>query len=286
MSVGILTPRLAAEDPTRLWPARAPGEKAGIGPEGDTQKPTDALVGGKTVQKWGNVSEPTLTWYPAPADKATGAAVLVCPGGGYYILATDLEGTEVCAWLNSIGVTAVLLKYRVPRREGRLPHEAPLEDAQRAMGLIRSQASSRGIDPNRVGCLGFSAGADLCAILCAGDGSRSYTPVDDADKIGCIPNFQVLGYPAYLIRDHTVDVNAEARPGAHTPAAFIVMAADDPIGVDNALGYARALKEAKIPVELHVYATGGHGYGIRRTKEPVTHWTDLAGPWILSVSAR
>ena len=138
-------PLLAVEPkPQPLWPGTPPGEKGGLGEEKDTTKPTGGLVAGRRVIRLGNVSSPTLTIFKPAPDKDTGAAVLVCPGGGYYILAMDLEGTEVCDWLNSIGVTGVLLKYRVPRREGLPQHAAPLQDAQRAMGLIRSSGQRTG----------------------------------------------------------------------------------------------------------------------------------------------
>ena len=162
----------AASDPIALWPGVPPGEKGGLPAEADTSKPGEGLVSGKPIIRLGNVSNPTMTVFPAPAEKATGAAVLVCPGGGYHILAMDLEGSEVCEWLNSIGVTAMLLKYRVPAREGLPKHAPALQDAQRAMGIIRKRAGEWGIDPARVGCLGFSAGGHLCAALSASAGAR------------------------------------------------------------------------------------------------------------------
>jgi acetyl esterase/lipase len=264
----------------RLWPGAAPGEKGAVGEEKDTAKPTDNLVGGRTVAKIGNVSDPTITVYRPPADRDTGTAVLVCPGGGFYILAMDLEGTEVCEWLNSIGVTGVLLKYRVPRREGRAPYAAPLEDAQRAMGIVRSRAAEWGIDPGRIGSLGFSAGGELSAILCAGGGTRSYPRVDASDDASCIPNFQILAYPAYLAVEGGTALVPEVAIGTLTPPTFMVMAEDDPIRVECVLGYALALKQAKVPFELHVYPTGGHGYGLRPTREAVTSWPGRAADWM------
>ncbi|MEO8662739.1 MAG: alpha/beta hydrolase, partial [Bryobacteraceae bacterium] len=148
-----------------LWPGVAPGDTAKLGEEHDATKPTDDNVAGRRLIRLTNVSVPTLTVYPAPKATATGAAVIVFPGGGYQILALDLEGSEVCQWLNSIGVTAVLVKYRVPRRQGLPYYTAPLQDAQRAVGLTRSHAAEWGIDPRRIGVLGFSAGGHLAAAV-------------------------------------------------------------------------------------------------------------------------
>src|SRR6185312_14319967 len=167
-ALGAATPSasLAAESaPILLWSGNAPGETHALPAEADTTKPGDELIAGRRVIRLGNVSDPTITIYQPDPAKNTGAAVLVCPGGGYYILAMDLEGTEVCEWLNSIGVTGVLLKYRVPLGEGKHPRGAPLQDAQRALGLVRHDAAKWGVDPNRIGVLGFSAGGHLAANL-------------------------------------------------------------------------------------------------------------------------
>jgi len=212
----------------------------------------------KTVIRLGNVSKPTITIHRPPAGKDTGAAVLVCPGGAYSILALDLEGTEVCDWLNSIGVTGVLLKYRVPKRSGLEKHTAALQDTQRALGLVRHRASEWGIDPARLGVLGFSAGGHLSAALCSSAAQRTYPTVDDADKISCRPDFTVLIYPAYLaLKDEDNKIAPEVSVTTNTPPTFIAMAEDDPVRVENALFYALALKQAKVPVELHVYPVGG-----------------------------
>jgi len=274
---------LAADAPPEipLWPGQAPGEKGGLGEERDMTKPGEGLVAGKTVIRLGNVSRPTITIHRPPAGKDTGAAVLVCPGGAYSILALDLEGTEVCDWLNSIGVTGVLLKYRVPKRSGLEKHTAALQDAQRALGLVRHRASEWGIDPARIGVLGFSAGAHLSAALCSSASQRTYPTVDDADKVSCRPDFTVLIYPAYLaLKDDDNKIASDVAVTTNTPPTFIAMTEDDPVRVENALFYALALKQAKVPVELHVYPTGGHGYGLRRTKNAVTTWPDRVGDWL------
>jgi len=273
----------AQSPPMKLWPGAAPGDKAASGGTGETTKPTDNLVDGRPVTALGDVTEPTLTVYRAPAAKDTGTTVVVCPGGGYYILAIDLEGTEVCEWFNSIGVNAVLVKYRVPRREGRPPYAAPLQDAQRAVGIVRSHAAQWGLDPERIGVLGFSAGGNLCAVLSANSASRNYSRVDASDDASCRPDFQLLIYPAYLVDDKGgYKIAPEAAVTAGTPPTFLVMAEDDPIRVENVIGYAMDLKEAKVPFDLHVYPTGGHGYGLRRTKEFVTTWPARAEDWMRS----
>ena len=266
-----------------LWPNGAPGEKGDIGEERDTTKPSDGWVAGKPVVRLGNVSKPTISVYRPPAGKDTGAAVLVCPGGGYHILAMDLEGTEVCDWLNSIGVTGVLLKYRVPKREGLEKHTAPLQDAQRALGIVREHAKEWGIDPARIGVPGFSAGGHLAAALSNNYDERTYPAVDDADKTSCRPDFAVLVYPAYLtVKDEGDKLAPEMKITTNTPPTFMVMAEDDPVRVENVAFYMLALKNAKVPAELHVFPTGGHGYGLRRTKDLVTTWPDRAADWMRS----
>ena len=278
----LLFPKVAltavAPTPIDLWPGTAPGETKDLGKEQDTTKTNDNLVAGKRVIRLGNVSKPTLTIYEPSKVKPTGAAVLVCPGGAYYVLALDLEGTEVCEWLNSIGVTAALLKYRVPRRAGLEKHAAPLQDAQRAMSLLRQRAPQLGIDPRRLGVLGFSAGAHLSAVLSTTT-ERTYPLVDDADQTEVRPSFTVLIYPAYLT-EVGEKVVPELKITTNTPPTFIAMTQDDPVRVEGALYYSLALKQAKVPAELHIYPTGGHGYGLRRTKDVVTTWPDRVVEWM------
>ena len=267
-----------------LWPDKAPGEKGDIGEERDMSKPTEGLIAGQPLIRLGNVSKPTITLYRPPAGKDTGAAMLVCPGGGYSILALDLEGSEVCEWLNSIGVTGVLLKYRVPKRQGREKHAPALQDAQRALGLVRHRAREWGLDTRRIGVLGFSAGGHLSATLCSRAGrERTYPAVDDADKLSCRPDFMMLIYPAYLtIKEDADRIAAETQVTTNTPPTFITITEDDPVRVENALFYTLALKQAKVPVELHVYPVGGHGYGLRHSKDVVTTWPDRATDWMRS----
>ena len=272
----------AAPKPIPVWPDAVPGEKGDIGPEVDTTKPgQDGPNPEKYVVRTGNVSHPTLTVYPPPKGKDTGAVVLVCPGGGYSILALNLEGSEVCHWLNSIGVTAVLLKYRVPARTGLEKHTAALQDAQRALSMIRYHAKEWGIDAKRVGILGFSAGGHLAAAASTNYDKRTYHEVDAADKENCRPDFTVLVYPAYLTAESDRSKLApEIKVDASTPPAFIAMTQDDPVHVENAFTYAKALKDAKVAVELHVYPTGGHGYGLRPSPNMVSHWPQRAAEWM------
>ncbi len=266
-----------------LWPDKAPGETNMIGEEKDMTKPGEGLVAGQRVIRLGNVSKPTITLYRAPKEKDTGAAVVVFPGGGYNILAWDLEGTEVCEWLNSIGVNAVLLKYRVPKRPAFERHAPPLQDAQRALGLVRSRAQEFGFDPARIGVLGFSAGGHLAAALSASVALRTYPAVDAADAVSCRPDFSVLIYPAYLtLKDEGDKINPVTAVTSNTPPAFIAMTQDDAVRVETALFYSVALKQSGVPFELHIYPKGGHGYGLRRTENPVTAWPDRCADWMKS----
>jgi acetyl esterase/lipase len=271
----------AAPQPIPLWPDTPPGEKGTLGEEKDMTKPTDGQVAGKPVIRLGNVSKPTMTIYPAPAGKANGAAVVICPGGAYHILAMDLEGTEVAEWLNSIGVAAVVVKYRVPARQGRQRYEAPLEDAQRALALVRKNAGEWGIDPKRVGIMGFSAGAHLSAVTSTRFDKRSYTAIDSADQESCRPDFCMLIYPAYLtVQTENDQVAPELTISVNTPPTFLAQTQDDGIRVECSLFYYLALKQAKVPVEMHLYPTGGHGYGLRRSKNAVTTWPQRAEEWM------
>jgi acetyl esterase/lipase len=269
-----------AAEPMNLWPNGAPGEKGDISEERDMTKPSDGLTGGKTVIRLGNVSVPTLTVYQAPPDKNTGAAVVVCPGGGYSILALDLEGTEICQWLNSAGVTAVLLKYHVPARKGLERYAAPLQDAQRALGLVRYHAAEWRIDPKRIGIMGFSAGGHLSATASTRYEKRTYDAVDEADQVSCRPDFVMLIYPAYLTRKEGPELAPELTVTSNTPPTFLVQTEDDPVHVENCLFYYLALKQAKVPAEMHLFAHGGHGYGLRESGQAVISWPKRAEEWM------
>ena len=243
----------------------------------------DGHPGGRSVIRLGNVSTPTLTLY-TPKEKNTGAAVVVFPGGGYHILAIDLEGTEVCDWLNSLGISCILVKYRVPEPGPYPVSTAPLQDAQRAISLVREHAMEWHIDPHRVGVIGFSAGAHLAAVLSTHFDQRIYDPIDAADKQNCRPDFALIIYPAYIAStDQNFAPSPDIHPTAQTPPTFLVQAENDPVHVENAVVYFMELKNAKVPSELHVYAEGGHGYGLRRTALPVTAWPQVAEIWLHTI---
>lgn len=264
-----------------LWPNGAPGEKSDIGKERETTKPTDNQIAGLPVSRIGFVSKPTITIYRPPADKDTGAAVVVAPGGGYHILAWDLEGTEVCEWLNSIGVTGILLKYRVPRREGIERYAGPIQDAQRAMGIVRARAAEWKIDPKRIGMLGFSAGGHLTAMLSTNYDTRLYPAVDEADQQNCRPDFAVLIYPGGLVnKAKGNEVSAELKISKDTPPTFMAITQDDNVGVENVMNYALALNKEKVPLEVHIFPTGGHGYGLRKTDSTAVTWPDRVADWM------
>jgi acetyl esterase/lipase len=251
----------------------------------------------------------------SPTGKNTGAAVVVFPGGGYEDLAIDLEGTEVCDWLTSKGITCVLLKYRVPG-EGHYPKSAPypksgpypespmaLEDAQRTLGLVRFRAAEWHIDPHKIGVLGFSAGGHLSAAMSTYFAKRLYPAVDAADKESCRPDFAVVIYPGHLsiaaaewdakqgakkfvVRhpanaDKDLSVNPEVPVTRQTPPTFLLQAEDDHVdSVYDSLAYYIALERAGVPVEMHLYAQGGHAFGLRRTKFPITEWPQLVETWL------
>ena len=262
-----------------LWPhPQAPGE-----PEADATTAKDNLIAGKPIIRLSNVSNPTVTLY-APKGESTGAAVVVFPGGAYRILAIDLEGTEVCEWLNSIGVTCVLLKYRVPNSGPYPKSPAALEDAQRAVGIVRAHADDWHIDPHRVGVLGFSAGAHLAAALSTHFDQRLYDPIDAADQTSSRPDFAVIVYPGYLaLSEQNFAPNPDIHVTDKTPSTFIVQSEDDPVHVENSTVYFLALKNAGVPVEMHLYAQGGHGYGLRQSELPVTAWPQSVETWLHTI---
>ena len=278
LATGLATGQAA--EPIRLWPNIAPGEKGDKGPEHDVTKPGDALVGGKRVTRLTDVSVPSITIYRPPAQSDTGAAVVVCPGGGYQILAMDLEGTEVCDWLNSIGVTGILLKYRVPPCKDVPRYAAPLQDVQRALSMVRFHALDWKLDPRRIGVMGFSAGGDVSALASTRFLQRTYAPVDAADQTSCRPDFALLIYPAYLVKDTGPELRPELTVNSNTPPTFLVQTENDPIHVENSIFYYMALKRAGVPAEMHMFAAGKHGYGLRPSNQAVTSWPTLAERWL------
>ncbi|MBC8354681.1 MAG: alpha/beta hydrolase [Planctomycetes bacterium] len=263
-----------------LWPAKPPGETKELPPEADTTKPDANLVAGRRVIRLGNVSTPTMTVYRPKAEIDTGAAVIVCPGGGHHILAYDLEGTEVAEWLTSIGVTGVVLKYRVPAREPEKRWRAAVQDAQRAMSLLRSQADDWGIDPARIGICGFSAGGEAAALTALFGNDRTYDPIDKTDEVSCRPDFAILVYPAYLAEKDESKLREYIHVTEDTPPMFFAHAADDRVTPLSSILLFTELKKAGVGGELHVYSTGGHGYGLRKTDLPVTHWPERCEQWM------
>jgi len=269
-----------------IWPNGAPGaaKAASAAAEADTTTAKDNLIAGKPLIRLGNVSIPTITYYASKHAKGPAPAIVVFPGGGYHILAMDLEGTEVCDWLNEAGLACVLLKYRVPDSGPYPKSSAALQDAQRAVGLVRQHASDWGIDPKKVGVLGFSAGGHLVAALSTHFDKRLYDRGDEADDLSCRPDFAVVIYPGYLaLADKNMAPNPDIEPTAQTPPTFLVQAEDDPVHVENATTYFLQLKKAKVPAELHIYSEGGHGYGLRRTTLPVTTWPDTMEIWLHTI---
>lgn len=283
-----------------IWPGSVPDARPVPGPETD-QIVTKSPVAGKPWLAVRNVSTPTMTVY-SPRGRNTGAAVVVFPGGGYQVLAMDLEGTEVCDWLISRGITAVLLKYRVPSNWGRHRSSPPaLQDAQRTLGLVRAHAAERGIDPHKIGVLGFSAGGHLVAALSTQFQQRTYRTVDGADKVSCRPDFAVALYPGHLAVGtdelrwserkrpasttiHDFRLNPDIRVTRQTPPTFLLQAQDDPIDrIEHSLLYYAALRKAGVPTELHVFPQGGHAFGLRQTALPVTRWPRLVETWLGSL---
>jgi acetyl esterase/lipase len=273
-----------------IWPGVAPDAQPVASPEDETKTATEPLVAGRPWVYLGKVSRPTMTVY-SPKGKNTGAAVVVFPGGGYWILAIDLEGTEVCDWLTSRGITCVLLKYRVPGeglypRMGPYPHSPmALEDAQRTVGLVRFHAAEWSIDPHKIGVLGFSAGGHLVAAMSTHFMQRLYPVVDAADKESCRPDFAVALYPGHLsLAIDSLKLNPNIHVTRQTPPTFLLQAEDDPVDrVEHSLSYYTALKKAGVPVEMHLYAQGGHAFGLRQTKLPTTGWPQLVETWLRTI---
>jgi len=292
-----------------IWPGAAPDPQPVAGAE--IAETSEKNIAGRPVVGVSNVTRPTMTVY-SPKGKNSGAAVVVFPGGGYQGLAIDFEGTEVCDWLVPEGITCVLLKYRVTD-VGAYPKSGPypespmaLEDAQRTMGLVRLHAAEWHIDPHKVGVLGFSAGGHLVAAISNHFAQRLYPAVDAADKESCRPDFAVAIYPGHLSlaaaewdatrgtkkfavphaagADRELSLNPDIHVTRQTPPTFLLQAEDDHVdNVDDSLAYYIALKNAGVPVEMHLYAQGGHAFGLRRTKLAITAWPELVESWLRTI---
>ncbi|MEO6815375.1 MAG: alpha/beta hydrolase [Edaphobacter sp.] len=273
-------PAFAQRPTVLLWPNGNPETSKVVGPEIDPTTDANRIVSGLPVIRVTNVSKPSLTVYSPPPAKNTGAAALVFPGGAYIRLSYNLEGTEVCTWLNSIGVTCILVKYRVPE-QGHYPENVEdLEDAQQAMRITRARAAEWHIDPNRIGAIGFSAGAHLAAVLSTHpDFQEKNIP---ASTIDARPNFQMIIYPGWL--GSSGKGAPSLQPTADIPPTFLVQAENDYTAhVENSLIYFQALKDARIPAELHIFTQGGHGFGLRPTDLPISHWPALAETWLHTI---
>lgn len=284
----VALPLFAADNPQTIdvWPGQAPGETKPIGEEvwkhNDPGKPPFKSVT--------NVSKPTLTIFKPDKSKDTGVAVIICPGGGYKFLMMDYEGEDCAKWLNTIGVTGIVLKYRVPGREGQPNYAAALQDAQRSIGLVRSMAAEWGIKPDHIGILGFSAGGHLSAAASTNYDKRTYEAIDDADKVSCRPDFSVLVYPGSTLKKgettggdgtFTGKLAPEMKITAETPQAFLVMGNDDKtVSSENCIYYYLALKYAKVPAELHIFSHGAHGFGMRQNGKPVNEWPKRCEEWM------
>jgi acetyl esterase/lipase len=264
-----------------LWPGAAPGEVKAEGEERDMSKPGEKLVAGRPVVRLGHVTHPQLHLYLPAAEKATGTGMVIAPGGGFSILAWDLEGTEVAEWLRSIGVAAFVLKYRVPTGALDPRWKTPVIDGQRAISVVRSRAAEWGVDPRRIGILGFSAGGHLATRCALGFSERHYAPVDSHDQASCRPDFAALIYAAYAFDEKEGRLHPDVVVPKDAPPLFFVHAFDDRIRVENALLLAAQAKKAGVPAEVHVYDAGGHGYGLRPQPElPVTTWPARCEEWM------
>ncbi len=255
-------------DIVHLWPGMVPGET------NEKSGPVIAPSENDNILRYSVVTDPAFEVFLPEKAIRNGGAVIVCPGGGYQILAYDLEGTEIAAWLNRNGYAAFVLQYRVPgKREG------ALQDVQRAIRIVKKDAAKFGIDPEKTGVMGFSAGGSLSARAATCFSRKTYPPVDKADSLSCRPAFAMLIYPAYLDQGPGNTLTPELKLSADVPPIFIFQTADDQYG-NSAIVMAQSMRNAKLPVELHLMPEGGHGYGLRPGKAAAETWPLLAGKWL------
>ena len=270
------------DDSYLIWPDTPPGRVSTKREPTDLTKKSDELIAGRPIIRMGHVSTPEIHVFFPPAENRSQTAVVVCPGGGFNILAWDLEGTEVAEWLNSIGITAVVLKYRVPTRNHKPAWQAGIQDAQRTLGIVRASAERWNLDPDKIGILGFSAGACIAARTCCAT-ERLYESVDEIDfDNSCRPNFAILVYPDLLTKDGRDDLREGLEVNAETPPAFIVHAVDDYVLVKHSEVFHSELVDAGVESELYVRETGGHGFGLRPDDEkPITDWPKRCKEWLV-----
>lgn len=286
-----LAPLLAADLPPvlELWPGDVPDETGNLGPEKVVMSPQldrKQVEVTESTRMLTNVSRPAITLYRPAKDKDTGAAMLICPGGGYWNLYWQLEGEEVATWLNSLGISGAILKYRVPRRPDEPkgePARRPLQDAQRAVSLLRNKAASWGLDPRRIGMIGFSAGGHLALATATSFPRRTYKPVDDADQQSCRPDFAVVCYAGYLKAKDKDELAPGLQIPQGTPPIFLVHGADDLISPPqhSVVAYL-ALRRAGVPAELHIYANTAHDFSVRDAARPYVAWKQACVQWLRS----
>ena len=277
----------AAAEPLviEIWPGKVPDESGNIGAERFRMSPAldrKQVEVTEPTRMITDVTKPTLTIYRPPKEKDSGTAMLICPGGGYWNLYWQLEGEEVAEWLNSIGVTGIILKYRVPRRSDEPqgePARRPLQDAQRAVSLVRSRAGEWGI--GRIGIVGFSAGGHLAIATATSFDKRTYEPIDDVDKISCRPDFAIPVYSGYLKAKDKDELAPDLRIPSGTPPIFLAHGGDDLISPpENSVLMYLALKRAGVPAELHIYARATHDFGVRKSDQPCSTWTEACANWL------
>jgi acetyl esterase/lipase len=280
---------VAADSPlvVEVWPGKAPdqddnnvAERVRLSPKLD-HKHVEVTEQTRLIT---DVTRPTLTIYRPEKNKDTGTVMLICPGGGYWDLYWQLEGEEVATWLNSIGVTGAILKYRVPRHSDEIkdqPARRPLQDAQRAVSLVRSKATEWGIDPDRIGIVGFSAGGHLAIATATSFEKRTYPTIDNIDAVSCRPDFAILVYPGYLKAKDKDELAPWLTIPAGTPPVFLAHGGADIISPpEQSVVLYLALRKAGIPAELHVYANTAHDFGVRPSEQPCSNWTEACAAWL------
>jgi acetyl esterase/lipase len=253
-----------------LWPGKVPGETK------EKQIPGIDTTRKDGVLRYNEITNPALEIWLADTKTNNGSALIICPGGGYARLAYDKEGTEIAAWLNKLGCSAFILSYRVPNKR-----PGALQDAQRALRIVRSYAAKWNINANKIGIMGFSAGADVSARASILFKTETYKPIDATDSISCRPDFTMLIYPAYLDQGENRSLTPDLKLSSLTPSMFIFQSADDGLA-NSSLVMAGALRDVKIPVELHLVPKGGHGYGLRQGNPAAETWPGLAEKWLIS----
>ncbi|MDB4742908.1 alpha/beta hydrolase [Planctomicrobium sp.] len=277
--IQLSTANLPAQEVLQVWDGTPPGEQLDVGPEEDITKPTDRLIAGRRIIKLKNVSLPEAHIYLAPKETRNGSAVVICPGGGFNILAWDLEGTEVAEWLNTLGVSAIVLKYRVPTSQQEQKWKAPVQDTQRTISLVRHHAKEWGLNKDKIGVLGFSAGGHTAARAAIMQ-EKQYEPTDEIGHQSHLPDAAILIYPAWLVEDDG-SLITDLKVTEKTPPTFLVHAFNDGVSAMSSISLMAELKKKDVPAELHIFESGGHGYGLRPVKDqPITNWAKLCEDWL------